>query len=89
MNILASYHSSIFQVFENYLRTENSLVEDDIILVLDKNKSSFLTYQLQPIIYTFKDLSESVFNILRPEYPASNNAIVFELDDITRKTNWL
>ena len=30
LNILAGYHSSIFQDFEAYLRTEVDLVEDDI-----------------------------------------------------------
>ena len=36
MNILAGYPSSVFQDFENYLRTEIDLFEDDIRLVLDK-----------------------------------------------------
>ena len=35
MNILAGYHSFVFQGFESYLRTEVDLVEDDIRLVLD------------------------------------------------------
>ena len=41
MNILAGYHSSIFQDLGTYQRTENDLVEDDIRLVLDKYNSGF------------------------------------------------
>ena len=36
MNIVAGYVSSVFQDFENYLRTEVDLIEDDIKLVLDE-----------------------------------------------------
>ena len=57
MNNLAGYHSSVFQDFESYLRTEIYLVEDGNKLVLDKHNSSFNTYEIQPGIYTFKDLS--------------------------------
>ena len=86
MNILAGYPSSVFQVFKSYLRTEIDLVEDDIGLVLDKIYSSFFTYELQLDIYTFKDLSEALFQILQIEYPESNSENVFEFDDATRKT---
>ena len=64
MNTLAGFPSSVFQDFESYLRTEIDLVEDDIKLVLDKYNSSLITYELQPGIYTFKDLSETLYNIL-------------------------
>ena len=83
VNILAGYTSSLFQDFESYLGTEFDLVEDDIRIVLDKYNSSFISYELEPGFYNFRDLSESVFNILQPEYPASSNVIVIELDDIT------
>ena len=63
MNIVAGYVSSVFQDFESYLRTGVDLVEDDIKLVLDEYNSSFITYELQPGIYTFKDISEALFNI--------------------------
>ena len=58
MDTLASYNRSIFQDFESYLRTEVDLVEDDIRLVFDELNPSFITYELKPRIYTFKDLSE-------------------------------
>ena len=86
MNIVAGYVSSVFQDFENYLRTEVDLVEDDIKLVLDECNSSFITCDLEPGFYTFKDISEALFNILQPKYPEPINTIVNEFDDITRKT---
>ena len=86
MNILSIYTSSVFQDFESFLRTQIELVEDDIKLVLDEYNSSFITYDLEPGIYTFKDISEALFNILQSKYPISSNTIVIEFDDITRKT---
>ena len=86
MKILAGYTRSVFQDFDSYLRTEVDLVEDDIKLVLDEYNSSFITYELDPGIYTFKDISEALFNILQSEYPGPSNVIDIEYDDITRKT---
>ena len=56
MDILGFYITSIFQDFENFLRTKVNLVEGDTRLVLDGHKSSFITNELQPGIYTFKHL---------------------------------
>ena len=75
MKIVAGYVSSVFQDFEIFLRTEVDLVEDDIKMVLDEYNSSFITYDLQPGIYTFKDNSEALFNILQTEYPGPSNVI--------------
>ena len=86
MEILARYTSSVFQDFESYLSMEIDLVEDDIKLVLDEYNSSFITYELDPGIYTFKDISEALFNILQSEYPGPSNVIDIEYDDITMKT---
>ena len=55
-------------------------------MILDKYNPSFITYELQPGIYTFKDLSEALFNILQLEYPESSSEIVIEFDDFTWKT---
>ena len=85
MNIVAGYVSSVFQDFESYLRTKVDLVEDDVRLVLDEYNSSFITFDLEPGIYTFKYISEALFNILQPEYPEPSNTILFEFDDIIRK----
>ena len=86
MNILAFYTSSVFQDFESFLRTQIDLVEDDIKLVLDEYNSNFITYELEPGIYTFKDISEALFNIIQFEYPGPSNVIDIEYDDITMKT---
>ena len=85
LNFLPGYHSSVFQDFESYLRTEIDLVEDDIRLVLYKYKSGFITYELEPCIYNFEDLFQALFNILQPEYPQSNSESVIDFDDITKK----
>ena len=86
MNILAIYTSSVFQDFESFLRTQIDLVEDDIKLVLDEYNSSFITYELEPVIYSYKEISEALFYILQSEYPQSDSEILIRLDDITRKT---
>ena len=67
MYILSTYTSSVFQDFERFLRTEVDLVEDDIKLVLDEHNSSFITYEISPGIYTFKDISEVLLNFLQSE----------------------
>ena len=86
MKIIAGYVSSMFQEFESYIRTEVDLVEDDVRLVLDEYNSSFITYEISPGIYTFKDHSEVLFKILQSEYPGPSNVIDIEFDDITMKT---
>ena len=86
LEILAGYIRSVFQDFESFLRTQIDLIEDDLKLVLDEYNSSFITYELEPGIYTFKEISEALFNILQSEYPGPNNVIDIEYDDITMKT---
>ena len=67
LSILAVYNRSIFRDFESFLGTAVDLVEDDIRLVLDEYNSSFITYELEPGIYTFKDLSGALLKILQPD----------------------
>ena len=86
MEILAGYTRSVFQDFESYLRTEVDLVEDDVKLFLDEYISSFITYELNPGIYTFKDITEALFNILQSECPGPSNVIDIDFDNITMKT---
>ena len=88
MNILSGYTRSAFLDFESSFRTEIDLVEDDIRLVLDKSNSNFVTYELDPVIYTVRDLSETLFNILQAKYLASDSKILFRLDSIIRKSNF-
>ena len=80
------YTSSILHDFESFLRTQIDLIDDDIELVLDEYNSSFITYELEPGNYTFKDNSEALFNILQSEYPGPSNVIDIEYHGITRKT---
>ena len=68
MNILAIYTRSVFQDFESFLRTQIDLVEDDVKLVLEEYNSSFITYELEPGIYSYRDISEALFYILQSEY---------------------
>ena len=89
MNIIAGYAISVVQDIESYLRTEIGLIEDDNKLVLDEYNSSFSTYELQPGIYTFKDFSDALFNILQTEHPGPSNVIDIEFDDISRKAKFV
>ena len=85
MTILSIYTTSVFQDFERILRTQIDLVEDDIKLVLDEYNSSFITYEIQPGIYTFKGVSEVLLNFLQSEYKGEVIKNVIEYD-ITMKT---
>ena len=80
------YFDSELQDFESFLRTEIDLVKNDSRLVLDDYKSNFITCELEPGIYIFKDLSEALFNILQQESEEFNNTVVIDFDDITKKT---
>ena len=62
------------------------MVEDDIKLVLDEYNSSFITYELEPGIYSYTEISEALFYILQSEYPSPNSEILIRLDDFTKKT---
>ena len=86
MRILAIFINSIFQEFESFFRTENDLFEDDIRLVFDEYNSSFITFKLEPVIYTFEDLPEALFKIRQSEYEPFNKSIVIEFYDITMIT---
>ena len=86
MKILADYSRSILQDFERYLRTGVLLVEDDFRLGLDDHNSIFITYELQPGVYSFKYHSNVLLNIFQPEYPESSNVIDIEFDGNIMKT---
>ena len=89
LNILAKYTRSVVQEFESFLRMEIDLVENDIKLVLEEYNSSFITYKLDPGIYSYKDFAIALYYILQSEYPQSGSEILNRLDDITRKTKLL
>ena len=85
MLFFAMYVDSINQDFQSFLRTQIDLVKDDFRVVLDEYNSSFIPYDLESRIYTFKDNSEGLFNNLHPEYRVYNNSVDIEFDDITLK----
>ena len=84
MNILTIYTISVFQDFESFLRTQIDLIEDDIKLVLDEYNSSFITCELEPGIYSYKDITEALFYMLQSDFPPYE--IFITLDDVSRKT---
>ena len=86
VNVLAMYIDSVCQDFVHFLRTQIDLVEDDIKLVLDEYNSNIVTNKNTPGNYTFKDISEALFNVLQSEYPGPSKVIDIEYDDITIKT---
>ena len=55
-------------------------------MVLDEYNSSFITCEISPGIYTFKDTSEVLLNFLQSEYKGEINKIDIENDDINSKT---
>ena len=81
MLILPGYFKSVFQDSESYLRTDN------IKLVLDDYISGFITYDLDPGIYTFEEFSEALLKCLQTKYDRYHLAIVIEFDDIAMKKN--
>ena len=89
MSILAIYTSSVFQNFRSFLRTQIDLIEDDIKLVLDEYNSSFITYELEPGIYSYREISETLFIILQLEYLSSDSKISLDLMILPEKQNWL
>ena len=66
MLILAGYTKCVFQDFESYLGTKVDLIEGDVRLVLDEYNSSFITYELQQGIYSFKDIPKLIFVFSNP-----------------------
>ena len=89
MNIVAGYVSSVFQDFETYLRTEVDLIEDDINLVLDKYKSSFSTYELEPGIYILKIFSKLFLTFLNLSIQNLVTQLLLNLMILPGKVKWL
>ena len=54
-------------------------------MVLDEYISSFITYELELGIYTFRYLSKALLNILQPEYELLDDSVIIEIDNITMK----
>ena len=86
MNFLTVYIDSVFQDFESFLRTEVDLVEDNIKLFLYEHNSKFITCEITPCFYTFKDLSEVVSRKTQVGFDEIFNSIDIEFNDISMKT---
>ena len=79
--LLLGYARSLFRNFESYLRSVVGLDEDDIGLTLKQYNSIFVTYKLEPAIYTIEDLQKAV-------YPLGDHegTLQIEYDDLNKKT---
>ena len=79
--LLTNYFGSPFRDFESYLRIVVGLNDDDIQLILKQYNSNFVTYEITPGIYTFKDILESIYKI-----GGDRRSLELEYDDVTMKT---
>ena len=89
IRILALYNSSIFQDFESFLRKGIDLVEDDIRLVLDEYNWSFITYEIEPGVYTLKDLSKLFLKFFNLNMIYLTTQLILLLMKLPWKLNWL
>ena len=85
MDVLAGNTCSTIQDFESYLRTEIGLVGSGVRLVLDEYNSTFITYELEPSIYNFKDVSEVLSRFFQSEYEGNPNVIDYKIDEFSMK----
>ena len=81
IKLLLGYSTSPLQNFETYLRIIVGLDEDDIQLILKQYNANFVTYHLDPGIYSTEDLQEAVYPLVHHE-----NTLQIEYDDNTMKT---
>ena len=79
--LLTNYFGSPFRDFESYLRIVIGLGEDDIKLILKQYYSNFVTYEITPGIYTFKDISEAIYKIA-----GKRGSLKIIYDDVSMKT---
>ena len=61
------------------------MIEDNIRLVLNEYSSSFITYEIKPGIYTFKELSEAFLRNAPLCFNGFKNSINIEFNDIGMK----
>ena len=87
MLILSSYNRSLFQDFESYLRTETDLVEDDIRLVSDENKSSFITYELEPVFILSMIFQKLLVTFLNQDMGSLTTQLLLNLMTLPGKLN--
>ena len=86
MDVSAGHISSLFQIFEKYLRMEIDLVQKEINMVSNYYKPKIITCESQPGLHTFKDLSEIFLKNLLFDFEGINNTVDIECDDISMIT---
>ena len=74
------YARSFFRDFESYPRIVIGLEEDNIRLILKQYNEKFVTYELEPGIYTIEDIQKSVYPLGDHEGTLQN-----EYDDLNKK----
>ena len=79
--LLMGYARSPFRDFESYLRIVVGLDEDDIQLNLKQNNANFVTYELDPGIYTIENLQEDIHPLGDHE-----GTLQIEYDHLNKKT---
>ena len=79
--LLMGYARTPFRDFEGFLRIVVGSDEDDIQLISKQYNANFVTYELDPGIYTIEDLQEVV-------YPLGDHegTLQIEYDDLNKKT---
>ena len=83
--LLMGYARSPFRDFESYLRIVIGLEENNIRLILKQYNEKFVTYELDPGIYTIEDLQEAVYplgdheNTLKIKYDYINKKVKLNL----------
>ena len=75
-----------FQYFECFVRSKFDLLENDIRLVFRYYFSGFISHEIPPVIYYFKDLTAVLSRDLEFDYGA-NPLFEIKLDDISMKNN--
>ena len=79
--LLMGYARSSFRDLEIYVRIVVGLDEDDIQFFLKQNNLFFIIYELSPVTYTIREISEAVYTIGDHE-----GSLKIEWDDISMKT---
>ena len=82
--LLMGYARSSFRNFESYLRIIVGLNEDYIQLISKQYNINFVTYEMSPVIYSIKDISETVHTMCEHD-----GALRIEYDDISIKTKFI
>ena len=82
--LLMGYARSAFRDFESYLRIVVGLEEDNIQLILKQYNEKFITYELDPGIYTIEDIQRAVY-----KFGGYERTLAIRYDDTNKKVELL